>query len=421
MAATGAVLRTPVYGQSQAPSAGRVRGANERVVVAVIGMGGRGNSHVNSFRAAKHVELGYVCDVDATRLAAAKKSVESKSGAVKTATDYRRVLEDKGVDAISIATPNFWHAIAAIHGCQAGKHVYVEKPGSHNAREAELLVAAATKHQRIVQMGNQRRSYANVREGIERLRAGAIGRVLQAKTWYYNARPTIGRGKTVPVPEHLNWELWQGPCPDRPYKDNLHPYNWHWLWHYGGGEMANNGIHAIDVARWGLGVTYPKQVSYVGGRYHFEDDQETPDTAMATFDFGHCGLTWEQSSCTQRKPENPPMVAFYGDKGSLVMSGRDEYTIYATDGAQVEAKAPGASGGGDLPHYQNFIDAIREGRPLNSPIAEGQVSTMLCHLANIAYRTGKALAVDRQTGRVQDADAMKLWGREYRRGWEPKV
>lgn len=394
----------------------------DRLVVGVVGLG-RGKGHLSGFLGAENVEVGYVCDVDNRRLADGAKAVSAKQKdrEVKGVEDFRRILEDKNVDILSIALPNFWHTPAAILACQAGKHVYVEKPGSHNPWEAEQLVAAARKHKRQVQMGNQRRSYPNLIEGIQRLREGVIGPVRFARTWYNNARKGIGKGKPAPVPEWLNWQLWQGPTPESPFKDNLVHYNWHWHWHYGGGEMANNGIHALDVARWGLGVDYPKRVTFLGGRYFFDDDQETPDSGSAVFDFGHCGASWDDSSCNPRRAEKPPFIAFYGDGGSLLMGGGNEYTVYDLNGKELHKKS-GGPGGGDIPHFQNLADAIRKGTKLNSEIAEGQKSTLMCHLANIAHRTGHTLDIDQKTGRIlNDPGAMKLWKREYRPGWEPKV
>ncbi len=393
----------------------------ERIVVGIIGLG-RGMGHVSGYQGVTNAEIAYVCDLDPKRLASgAKAAVSKQERAVKDVADFRRILEDKNVDAVSIAMPNFWHTIAAIMAMQAGKHVYVEKPGSHNAWEAEQIVAASVKHKRKVQMGNQRRSYSNVREGIQKLREGAIGKVLFARTWYNNARGTIKKGQVVPVPEWLDWKAWQGATPEQPYKDNLVHYNWHWHWHYGGGELANNGIHALDVARWGLGVDYPKRVTFLGGRYHFDDDQETPDTGSAVYDFGTCGAAWDDSSCNARKGEKNPFNAFYGDAGSMTMNGGNDYTIYDMNGKEVLKKS-GGPGGGDVPHFQNFADAIRKNTPLNSPIVEGQKSTMLCHLGNIALRSGTVLNVDPKTGHIlNNPEAQKFWKREYRPGWEPKV
>lgn len=395
-----------------------------RVVVGVVGLS-RGMAHVSGHLGVSNVEVAYVCDVDSARLASGLKTAETKQpNAVRKPQgvgDFRRILDDKNIDAVSIAAPNFWHTPMAILAMQAGKHVYVEKPGSHNPWEAEAIVAAAAKYKRKCQMGNQRRSYANVIEGIQKLREGIIGKVIFSRCYYNGARPSIKKGQPGKPPENFNWTLWQGPTPERPYKDNLHPYNWHWHWHYGGGEMANNGIHALDVSRWGLGVDYPTKVTFLGARYHHDDDQETPDTGSAVFDFGHCGASWDDSSCNPRKGEKNPFVAFYGDKGMMTMAGGNDYTVTDNSGKELDKKS-GGPGGGDIPHFQNFSDAIRENKPLNSPISEGQKGSLMCHLANIAYRTSSVLTCDPKNGHIiGNPEAQKLWKREYRPGWEPKV
>jgi predicted dehydrogenase len=404
-------------------NAGALNAANapsRRVRVGVMGLG-RGLSHIRSLLGVENVEIAYVCDVDRNRLARGKTEVSKKQKSpVKGVTDFREILDDGEVDALTIAAPNFWHAPATILACSAGKHVYVEKPGSHNAAEAELMVKAARTHKRLVQMGNQRRSYDKIIEAIQRLREGVIGKVFSSRCWYRNARGSIGRGKLVKVPAHLDYTLWQGPVPERPYKDNLVHYNWHWHWNYGGGEMANNGVHALDLSRWGLGVDLPRRVTYSGGRYHHDDDQETPDTGDAIFDFGESMAIWSGSSCHRRMQENLPFVAFYGQGGSLSMTGGNSYTLYDSKGKELETQSGPT---GDVPHFKNFIEAIRGEGKLNSEIAVGQSCTLWCHLANIAYRTGGAVDFDPDKRRIQDAiPAMKkLWSREYRKGWEPKV
>jgi predicted dehydrogenase len=402
-------------------------GPSETVVVGVMGMGGRGTSHATGFAGLPGVEVAYVCDVDERRAGmaadATAKVASGKGGRPpKGVADFRRILDDPDVDALVIATCNHWHAPAAILACAAGKHAYVEKPCSHNPREGELLVAAARKHDRVVQMGNQRRSWPRIVEAIERVRGGAIGRAEFARCCYSNTRPTIGRGRERPVPEWLDYALWQGPAPGRPYRDNILHYNWHWFWHWGNGELGNNGIHTIDVCRWGLDAGYPTRVTSAGGRYRFVDDQETPDTHVVTFEFpGRKAITWEGLSCSAFRPGGPTAeIVFYGDKGALAISGGG-YAIHDLKGKPVETVG---GPGGDAGHQANFVAAIRDraGVKPNSEIAEGHRSTLLCHLGNIAHRTGRSLRCDEKDGRIlDDAEAMTMWGREYARGWEPKV
>ncbi|HSU65850.1 MAG TPA: Gfo/Idh/MocA family oxidoreductase, partial [Tepidisphaeraceae bacterium] len=366
------------------------------------------------------VEVAYVCDVDEHYLG---KAVEAVSKKQKTAPqgvgDFRRILDDKSIDAIVIATPDHWHTPAAILGCAAGKHVYVEKPCCQNAREGEWLLQAARTHDRHVQHGTQRRSWPGVQEGIQKLREGAIGRVMLAKAWYFNNRPTIGHGKEAPVPSHINWDLWQGPAPRRPFHDNFIHYNWHWFWHWGTGELGNNGVHFLDVARWGLGVDRPVRVTSGGGKYRYDDDQETPDTQNISLDFGDKTITWENRSWAATTPNDPPYdVAFFGESGSLFVHAGG-YTIYDLKGKQVST---GKGEAGDAIHLQNFVNAMRENGKLNAEIAEGVSSATLCHLGNIAYRTGHTLHLDPHTKQIlNDPDATALWGREYEKGWEPKV
>ena len=396
------------------------RSPSNRLRIGVMGLS-RGLAHIKSFLALNNVEIAYVCDVDRRRREEAARVVEraGQATAPRQVADFRRILEDKEVDALSVAAPNFWHAPATILACAVGKHVYVEKPGSHNAAESRLMVRAARKNKRLVQMGNQRRSLPSLIEGVGKIREGAIGPVRYARCWYDARRGSIGRGKPAAVPEWLDWDLWQGPVVERPYKDNLVHYNWHWHWLYGGGELANNGVHALDIARWALGVDTPRRVSCVGGRYHFDDDQETPDTACATFDFGRTGASWEGSSCLQRKHEKHAFVSVYGDAGTLAFESSG-YRIYDLDGKETARNVPKFS---DLPHFRNFADAIRKGTALNAEIEDAQRSTLLCHYGNIAYRTGGAVDVDPKTGALVEpaSEATDLWGRDYREGWAPKV
>ena len=384
---------------------------------------GRGAHLAATLASLAGVHVAYVCDVDARNVPRAIESVSKhlRDGMPppRGVHDFRRILDDRAVDAMVIATPDHWHAPAAILACGAGKHVYVEKPCCHNAREGELLVAAAGKYGRHVQHGTQRRTWPAIGEAIERLRAGDIGRVISAKSFYWAGRPTIGRGKTAPVPSWLDWSLWQGPAPQRPYRDNIVHYNWHWFWHWGTGELGNNGVHYLDVARWGLGVDYPQSVSFTGGKYRYDDDQETPDTTMATFEFGDKFMTWEQRSWAAQTPLDPDYeILFAGEKGFLAIRNAG-YTIHEPKGRQT-AKA--SSPGGDAGHLENFIDTIRGTATLHAPIDEGYKSALLCQLGNISYRTGRTIRLDASTHKIaDDQEASALWGREYQQGWEPKV
>ncbi len=402
------------------PSLQGAESPNKKIVVGVMGTNGRGMAHIDAYLSLPDTEVAYVCDVDSRAIEKAAAAVVRRNRKrPQGVSDFRQILEDPAVDVISVATPNHWHAPAAILACAAGKHVYVEKPGSHNPREGELIVQAARKNNRVVQMGNQRRSWPHIIEAVQRLHAGEIGRVLFARTWYNNARPSIGRGAQVPPPDWLDYPLWQGPAPDKPFKDNLLHYNWHWHWHWGNGELGNNGIHALDVARWGLGVDCPRKVTCGGGRYHYEDDQETPDTYVTTYDFGDKGATWESHSCHPRGFEGVGFgINFYGEKGSIVIAGND-VEVFDLRGKSV-IKIPGK--GGDAVHFANFLECIRGGGRPNSDIGDAQKSTLLCHLGNIAYRTGRTIHLDPETRQiVGDDDAGRFWSREYRSGWEPEV
>jgi predicted dehydrogenase len=397
-------------------------GDDRRIVVGVMGLS-RGLALAHTFAQASNVSLKYLCDADATRAEAAVTSIGKIEGQTPQAIqDFRRILDDEEVDVLVCAAPNHWHAPATILGCSHGKHVYVEKPCSHNPNEGEMMVAAARKHNRAVQMGSQRRSGTKIIEGMNLLKEGAIGRVYYSRSWYANARGPIGKGKEVPVPSNLDYDLWQGPAPRKPYVDNLVHYNWHWRWHWGNGELGNNGIHALDLCRWGLDVDYPTRVVSSGGRYAFEDDQETADTHVVSFEFpGRKQIFWEGLSCNRFGiNESGFGVTFHGETGSMAI-GDGGYTLYDNRGKEV--KKENASRG-DTEHIVNFLDAIRQEKPLslNSEIEEGHKSTLLCHLGNIAHRTGRTLTCDPQNGHIlDDKEAMQLWAREYDPKWEPKV
>ena len=392
----------------------------DKIVLGVMGVNGRGSDLARGFSSLSGAEVAYVCDVDSRAAEKAAKLLGNKQPrAPKTVKDFRRVLEDRNVDALIIAAPDNWHAPATILACAAGKHVYVEKPASHNAREGELMVAAARKHKRVVQLGTQRRTWPGVVEGVYKVHDGALGRVLFSRGWYNNTRASIGHGKASPVPDWLDWELWQGPAAERPFRDNVVHYNWHWFWHWGTGELGNNGIHSLDICRWGLGVDFPTRVTSGGGKYRHDDDQETPDTHSVTFDFAGKSLVWEGRSWHPRGFEGSQFgIAFYGEKGTMVIDGGG-YKVFDFKGAELDK---GSGPAGDTEHLQNFLDCIRSGKRPNAEIEEGHKSTLLCHLGNIAWRTSHTLRIDPTNGHILgDAEAQALWGREYRPGWEPKV
>jgi predicted dehydrogenase len=402
---------------SSIPNLRAADAAGRKLRVAVVALG-RGMGHVQALLTLPDVEIAYLAEVDPKRLGRGMETVTKKQGSsCEGVKDFRKFLDDKTLDAVFIATPNYWHTSAALLAMQAGKHVYVEKPGSQNPHEAEMIVAAAKKYGRLVQMGNQRRTW--MKEAIAALHGGAIGKLHFARAFYYNARGAIGQGANKAA-DDIDMDLWQGPVPDeRDMKSYVH-YDWHWLWHWGNGELGNNGIHHLDILRWGLQVEYPQRVTYNGGRYCHEDKQETPDTGTAVFDCGKVGMEWVQSSCQPRTAEKPVgECVFYGEGGTFAING-SAWTIYDFKGVKTgEGKGPG---GGDGAHIANFLDAIRGKAQLNSPIEEGQKSTMLCHFGNIAYRTNTVVRVDPKTGKLIDNPAgEKLWKREYRKGWEPVV
>jgi predicted dehydrogenase len=411
-AATGLALAGAASGQEN-------QGANQKLLVGVMGTGGRGTGLATAFQRQPGVEVAYVCDADlgrAERAGAAVQKISNRSP--RAVTDFRRILDDKAVDILVVATCNHWHAPAAILACEANKHVYVEKPCSYNPREGELLVQAARKRKRHVQMGNQRRSMPKIIEAIEEVRKGTIGRAYFAQAWYLNNRPSIGQGKAGTPPKGLDYDMWQGPAPRRPFRTNYLHYNWHWFWHWGNGELGNNGIHMIDVCRWGLDAELPVRVTSAGGRYRFQDDQETPDTHIVSYEFeGRKAISWEGLSCS-RLPARIADVVFHGENGTLAISGGG-YSVHDVSGKELR-RVSGDSG--ESIHFANFLNAVRGGARLNSEIEEGAKSTLLCHLGNIAHRTGRSLRCDPKTGHIlDDKAAMAYWTREYEKGWEPRV
>ncbi|GAB3996117.1 Gfo/Idh/MocA family oxidoreductase [Spirosoma daeguense] len=413
----------------------RIVGANEKVRVGVMGVNSRGLALAGNFALQPNCEVVSISDVDTRAAEKCITAVESaQKSKPKNVPDFRKALDDKDVDALVVAAPDHWHAPAAILASKAGKHVYLEKPCSHNPNEGELLVAVAKKYKNVIQMGNQRRSWPNVAQGIQDVKNGVIGRPYFVKGWYTNNRASIGVGKEVAVPSWLNYDLWQGPAPRRTYKDNLIHYNWHWLWHWGTGEALNNGTHMLDLMRWGLGVEYPTKVTSTGGRYRYKDDWETPDTQVISLEFANnTSMTWEGRSCNGRTVEGTSVgVIFYGDTGSLLIESGNSYKVFDLDNKLVKdvkndlqidpRNRMNPSQALDAIHIQNFFDAIKKGAPLASDIVGGHQSTLLCQLGNIALRSGGMLNIDPTNGHIKDnKEAQKLWKRDYEKGWEPTV
>ncbi len=420
------ILNFPVFGQN-APS--------NKVVVGVMGVNGRGGFLAESFARMPNVELGYICDVEEGAIAKGMKPFANADRKPTVIRDIRELVAKKDLDALVVAAPDHWHAPATLLGVAHGKHVYVEKPCSHNPYEGELLVKAMKKYPNtVIQMGSQRRSFPTLIEAVQMVREGIIGNAYHGRCWYNNNRKSIGFGKKIPVPSTLDFNLWQGPAPRRAYQDNLVHYNWHWFWHWGTSETCNNASHELDCCRWFMDVDYPTRVTSAGGRYAFKDDWQTPDTQTASFEFGKSkSITWDGHSCNNYPTEGSGRgFVIYGDKGVLINLGNDDYKIVDNDKKVIkEVKSVGggngsntisATGNLDNLHFTSFIEAVRGERKVISNIEEGHKSVMLCHLANIAQRTGRTLYCDPSNGHIlNDPGAMKLWKREYEKGWEPKV
>src|SRR6202167_511816 len=419
--------------RANAKSYGQILGSNNRLNFAVIGLNSRAYAHLSALKAnEKTACITHVCDVDTNTLNKyAAKTLQAMGSAPTAEKDFRKILDQKDVDAISIATPDHWHTPIAIDGLQAGKHVYVEKPCSHNPAEGGLLVEAQKKYGNLVQMGTQQRSSPHTIEIVDKIHNGLIGRAYYAKAWYSNTRKSIGFGKPAPVPAQLDWDLWQGPVPRKEYTDNIQPYNWHWFRNYGTGETLNNGTHEVDVCRWALDVDYPLRVTASGGRYQFKDDWQFYDTMVTSFDYQDKMITWEGKCCQGMKYYNRDRGAVVMGTTGSVLVDRDGYEIYDLKGNKTsEFKTGNKTSSSDLlgrdsmtdAHFANFIAAICKGEKLNAPISVGNVSVTMLQLSNIAWDVNRELRLDTKDGQIQDdSQAMKMWGREYEKGWAPHL
>jgi len=404
-----------------------VLGANDRLNVAVVGVRGRGREHISIFGTQPNARVIAVCDIDTAQSERAVALAEKVQGAKpKVYQDYRKLLEDREVDAVSIATCNHWHALQTIWACQAGKDVYVEKPASHNVFEGRKMIEAARKYGRIVQVGMQSRAIAHKRRAIELLRQGVIGKLYMAKGLCYKRRRSIGRQPDGPVPPGVDYDLWLGPAPWRPFNPNRFHYNWHWFWDTGNGDIGNQGVHEMDIARWGLGKnTLPSVVHSTGGKYVYDDDQETPNTQIAEFDYGDCLLVFEVrgllttgEASIVRDGQNYIGNLFFGSEGVLSVD-LEGFQVYRGEKMElVERMGHVEQQTWDTrPLMANFLEAVRTRRQadLLCDIQEGHLSAALCHLANISYRTGRKLRFDPARERfVGDPEADALLRRRYR-------
>jgi len=397
---------------------------NDTIRVACVGFRGMGRGHIRAYARMPNVEVVALCDVDANVMAEGLKEADSMGKKRPAAfKDFRKLLEDNSIDAVSIATPDHWHTLQTIWACQAGKDVYVEKPCSHTLFESRQIVAAARKYNRIVQQGSQTRSSPAIQEAVEKLRQGLIGEVYMARGLCINWRDTIGRAPEEPVPRGVDYELWIGPAPKKPFTRNRFHYNWHWQWDYGSGDIGNQGIHEIDVARWGLGVKYPTKVSALGGHFMFDDDQETPNTLCATFEFNEGGkkkmlvfevrhwISNQEAGISGEKGQGSVGDIFYGSKGYMT---RERFG-YKTFLGKEQQPGPGRVEGGN--HFGNFIAAVRSRKrsDLNAEIEEGATSCILVHLANVSCLVGRTLNFDSRTLTcIGDEEANRMLTRTYR-------
>jgi predicted dehydrogenase len=417
-----------------AKSYGNIIGANERLNVAIAGLGRRLGAYYEPIGLkSSNVNLMYLCDAMESQMPkAAKNFAKHIDYTPKLEQNVMKVMDDKEVDIMIIATPDHWHAPGTWLALDRGKHVYVEKPCSHNPREGELLIALQKKYNKVVQMGNQQRSAPESREIIAAIHAGTIGKAYKATAFYSNGRGEVPNPKAAPAPQGLDWELFQGPAPRKAYTHDTWDYNWHWYgWEYGTAETGNNATHELDVARWALQVDYPNMVEVEAAKRHFpEDGWVMYDTMEAQFKFENGSvIEWDGKSRNSYNTYGADRgTIIYGTDGTVFVN-RDGYKQYDRGGKLIKENMGGGTeggtqlgGGGDMSttHVVNFFNAVRGIEKQNSNIEEGAVSTLLCHLANISYRTGETLVCDPKNGHITNSKkAMALWTREYEKGWEP--
>jgi predicted dehydrogenase len=403
----------------------RILGANDRINVGIIGLGGRGQDHITEYARQGDCRIAALCDVNQAALERAVARVDKLGGGKPRGhADLRRLFDDKNIDAVSIAAPNHWHALAAIWACQAGKDVYVEKPACHNVWEGRRMVEAARKYKRVVQVGSQSRSIAHKIRAMQLLHEGVIGQVYMAKGVCFRRRRSIGHQPDGPVPAGIDWDLFLGPAPMRPYNELRYKYNWHWFWDTGNGDIANQGVHEMDIARWGLNQPgLPRSVVSTGGKFVYKDDQETPNTQLATFDYGDSQIVFEvrglltggEGSIYLDK-EDWVGNLFFGSDGWMSVD-LDGFQIYKGETRQkvMDEKFRESRHWDTTPHVANFLEAVHTRKGLHADVEVGVTSASLCHLANISYRTGRRLRFDAVSGAFAgDEEANRMLTRRYR-------
>jgi predicted dehydrogenase len=416
----------------------RILGANDRVRVGLIGLGGRGNAHLGSYLQIPGAQMAAICDVNqAARERANARIVKAGQEKATEFADMRKLFDSKDIDAVSMATPNHWHALGAIWAMQAGKDTYCEKPASYNPFESKQMIAAARKYKRMCQIGSQSRSTPHVIEAMQALKDGIIGKVYMSKGLCFKRRKSIGRKPDGPVPPGLDWDMFLGPAPMRPFNELRFAYNWHWFWDTGNGDLGNQGVHQMDIARWGMGLANDhsglKNVVSTGGKYAYDDMQETPNTQMCSFDYGDREVVFEVRGVLTGgegtlgagpRATNAIGNLFYGVDGWMELDGGG-YRVYKGENNEVVKNVKGERGpDGTVRHMENFLAAVRsrDYKSLNAEIEIGAAAADFCHFANISYRVGKRLNWDSTKQQFDDPTANKLLTRDYRKPYVvPKV
>lgn len=407
-----------------AASYARAAGSNERFVVGLIGPGGMGSSHLRTLLSERDVLISHICEVDRNRLANAIKNATADGREPAGVGDMRRVFDQREVNAVFIATPDHWHAPAAILALDAGKHVYVEKPCAHNIREGRLMIDAARRARKICQVGTQTRSSEHAMTAMQILREGAIGEILAVRVWNSQMRRNIGKVQPSEPPATLDYDTWLGPAPRVPYRSNMLPGSWRWFYAFGTGDMGNDGVHDLDIGRWGLGVdTHPSTITALGGKYFFDDDQEFPDTQTVVFEWPIAGkvgkkkqLIFEQRIWTPYKMEGYENGdAFYGTNGMMLFGKESGWKLFGPRNKEIRT---GNGSPNLLAHHRNFFECIRTGRTPAADIEIGHLSASLCHLGNIATRVRRVLNFDPKTEQIHnDKEAGPMVRRQYRDHW----